>query len=473
MTEKKSDIHKEVKKIGMFFICFYFFNFLISLKGGNNFIVNNFKEIDIFKDTTILTKTYSIYILFLLKIGHLFLFAYLIKNLHKNSSKKYILRGVIYFSLGIFFETLITVIRFKDFKTIAYTLEIGVCVLGSLNFLNYFIKKIISKGKGESIELILISLIAIFFAFSNFDIKSFKVFLNVFLYSVILLFTFFNIFLSLYKRDFLEKKEAINFLVLLGIEGFIYRALYKIIQLNNFEIVSLMVFNFVMVDLKMEDYKGRKKLEHSININYTRTLLTFLLISIFFKSISISGVTTLFIIALIISELIFFSLIIEMDYDVKIFNLFLNKMKLIETRERAIIFLEEELTKYFRLVDIKVVLYSASKKNNEQRESYVSFESHYNTKRYDLEIDLIEISKEIGKIYIKDSHMVLNKNKLRKFMYLIEKITPILENLILKEIQVEYYRVNKKEVLAKMEELEKENYYLKEIIKLTNKKDVK
>lgn len=472
--EKKNIVFKEIMKGILFLIVFYIWNSFSNSIKFNNDVIHLVSISKNFKAENIFIETYRAYIMFFLRIGHFFLLTYLVKTLYTNKKNKNIFMGALYFAIGIFFENIGLILPFEILKNNVYIFGVMGYILGSLNLLNYFLNKIQKSEKLQNgIEYSLIAISGIFMGFSKLDILVIKDFLNVYLGGMTIFFIIYNFFLFFYKKDLIEKKESLIFSCAFGIEFMLYMFLSKFFQLSNFEIISLIVLNFIMVDLKREEFQRKKEINRNLNTSYLRILLVFIVTGIFSRILELSGMLTLFLSILIIGELLFFTFSIEEDYNLQVFDNLLKKARLIETTKKMKQFLEDNLTKYFRLVDIKVVFYpiSLERKNNEK--DYVNFNVEYNKIKYDLEVKLIENSKEIGKIYAKDSCLLLNKTKLKRFLYLIERLTPVLENLMLKEIQVEYYKSNKNEMLEKIEELEKENYYLKEIVKLNSKKEDK
>lgn len=461
MKENIKIIKKESTKFFIFLVILLTLKYLFQFEGISIQIPLKYSmnEFDLFK------KTYILYLRFFLRIGYLFIFIYLIKNLCFNLKNKCLTIGIFYFIIGIFLENIGILLPLKKIGENFYLIGTISYCLGSLSLLSYFMSKFFKSEK--QIEYLLIGISAIFFSNFKFNILELKEGLNIYLEGIIFIFIILNLFLLYLKKDYIERIESIIFLGLFSIQAIFYIFIFKFFYLENFEIISLIILNFLIVGLKKEEYQ--RKINQKLNLNYLRIFFMFIGIGIFSRILDISGSLTIFLVLLIVEELLFFIFSVEKNYNLQIFSELLKKAKLIETREKMIEFLEENLLNYFRFVDIKIILNSNAL--DVKYEKYIIFNVEYNGTKYDIEVKLIENLREIGRIYIKDSCLLLNKTKLKTLLYLIEELIPILENLLLKEIQMKYYKINKEEIVEKNEQLEKENFYLREILKLNNKRE--
>ncbi|WP_302821440.1 hypothetical protein [Fusobacterium ulcerans] len=67
--------------------------------------------------------------------------------------------------------------------------------------------------------------------------------------------------------------------------------------------------------------------------------------------------------------------------------------------------------------------------------------------------------------------MLLYRRKLKNFKKLTLEVAPVIENLLLKNLQIHHYKKIEKELNKKIEVLEKDLFYIKELAGLLEKVD--
>ena len=154
------------------------------------------------------------------------------------------------------------------------------------------------------------------------------------------------------------------------------------------------------------------------------------------------------------------------------FDNFLNKLKGIESLNEFYIFLEDGYIKMFRLIEFKMTVFDLDFDSSKyEDEPLITFSPIFEGKKYDIRIKIQNRNKLLGFIYIKDPRMLLYRRKLKNFKKLTLETAPVIENLLLKNLQIHHYKKIEKELNKKIEILEKDLFYIKELAGLIEKVD--
>ena len=177
--------------------------------------------------------------------------------------------------------------------------------------------------------------------------------------------------------------------------------------------------------------------------------------------------------AIIISvEIISFVFLFFSEQEEVNFDNFLNKLKGIESLNEFYIFLEDGYIKMFRLIEFKMIIFDLDFNSSKyEDEPLITFSPIFEGKKYDIRIKIQNRNKLLGFIYIKDPRMLLYRRKLKNFKKLTLETAPVIENLLLKNLQIHHYKKIEKELNKKIEILEKDLFYIKELAGLIEKVD--
>ena len=177
--------------------------------------------------------------------------------------------------------------------------------------------------------------------------------------------------------------------------------------------------------------------------------------------------------AIIISvEIISFVFLFFSEQEEVNFDNFLNKLKGIESLNEFYIFLEDGYIKMFRLIEFKMTVFDLDFDSSKyEDEPLITFSPIFDGKKYDIRIKIQNRNKLLGFIYIKDPRMLLYRRKLKNFKKLTLETAPVIENLLLKNLQIHHYKKIEKELNKKIEILEKDLFYIKELAGLIEKVD--
>ena len=126
----------------------------------------------------------------------------------------------------------------------------------------------------------------------------------------------------------------------------------------------------------------------------------------------------------------------------------------------------------FRLIEFKMVVFDLDFDSSEyEDEPLITFSPVFEGKKYDVRIKIQNRKKLLGFICIKDPRMLLYRRKLKNFKKLTLEVAPVIENLLLKNLQIHHYKKIEKELNKKIEVLEKDLFYIKELAGLLEKVD--
>ena len=126
----------------------------------------------------------------------------------------------------------------------------------------------------------------------------------------------------------------------------------------------------------------------------------------------------------------------------------------------------------FRLIEFKMTVFDLDFDSSKyEDEPLITFSPIFEGKKYDIRIKIQNRNKLLGFIYIKDPRMLLYRRKLKNFKKLTLETAPVIENLLLKNLQIHHYKKIEKELNKKIEILEKDLFYIKELAGLIEKVD--
>lgn len=438
----------------------------------------------------LLKFVYKRYIILFLGCGYLTSLILLTKLFHKTCKQSILYIGSLYFSLAIGFEILSYIIPFDNLRIFFTVLNWIFILCGHLIFLKYFwinvfninfkVPNLLSRA------LILIAVIPLSMAIKDF----YNIFLdrevvfggiglyiqfnylkNIFLGLIII----FNLTAYFYNKDKNKKIESISYCCLFSLQLIFNIYIYDNLNLyGNFEYIAHFILNILLIHIKLEDIKlsTDNQFFRTVNFNLIRIFIIFLMISYFVKKTILTGYITIFIAIIILVEIVFFINLFFSEQDELNFDNFLNKLKGIETLSDFSIFLESEFVRIFRLVEFKVEIFDLKHNTKDYGNlPLINFSPVYRKKQYDLGIKIQNKDKLLGYIYAKDSCLLMYKRKLKNFKNLTLQIAPILENTILKNLQIEHYKGIEKNLNKKSDSLEKELFYIKELLALMDKVD--
>lgn len=437
---------------------------------------------------TLLVSVYKRYIILFLGGGYLTYLILLTILFHKTCKESILYMGPLYFSLAMGGEILSYILPFNSAKIFFTALSWIFAFCGYIRFIRYFIN-IFFKEKKElkflDTFISFLSIIAVFpltmaikeFYYIFFDESlasaalGINIFFNYFKKGFILIIIFFSFISLFYNRKNKNKRtESFYYLILFMIQFLFTTYVYKKLNLyGNFEFMAHVLLNILFVHVQLEDIKltSENQFFRSINFNALRILITFITISFFIKQITLTGYVTLLITIIIFVETISFVILFFSEQQEVTYDNFLNKLKGIETIKELEEFMETELTKTFRLIECKFTLIpiNSSTKLYED-EPLIKFGPVYRKTKYDICFKIQNKNKALGFVYIKDPWLLLYKKKMKNFKYLVQQVAPLIENLALKTVQINHYKKQEEYLLEKVENLEKDIFYTKELITL-------
>lgn len=443
------------------------------------------------ENTDVLLKfVYKRYVILFLGCGYLTSLILLTKLFHKTCKQSILYIGSLYFSLAIAFEILSYIIPFDNLRIFFTVLNWIFILCGHLIFIRYFWINVFNINfKIQNLLnrfLILVFVIPLSMAIKDFHniflgrdfifggiglYIQFNYLKNIFLGLIII----FNLTAYFYNKDKNKKIESLYYCCLFSFQFIFNIYIYDNLNLyGNFEYIAHFILNILLVHVKLEDIKlsTDNQFFRIINFNLIRIFIIFLMISYFVKKTVLTGYITIFIAIIILVEIIFFINLFFSEQDELNFDNFLNKLKGIETSADFSTFLETEFIRIFRLVEFKVEIFDLEyNTKNYENLPLINFSPVYRKKQYDLGIKIQNKDKLLGYIYAKDSCLLMHRRKLKNFKNLTLQIAPILENTTLKNLQIKHYKGVEKDLNKRSEALEKELFYIKELLALMDRVD--
>ena len=442
---------------------------------------------------TLLTSVYRRYIILFLGGGYLTYLILLTILFHKTCKDSILYMGPLYFSLAMGAEILSYILPFDMAKIFFTSLSWIFAFCGYIRFIKYFWDTLFNKTS-KFIEwliflLIVITVFPLALAIKEFHYIYFNenlvssafgihLFFNYFksgFLCIILIFSFASLIYNRKNKN--VRTEAGYYFVLFAIQFLLNTYIYNNLSLyGNFEFMAHIMLNILFVHVQLEEIKLKTENQffRSITFNAIRILITFITISYFAKQTTPTGYVTLLLAMILSVEIVsfvvmFFTEEVEVGYD----N-FLNRLKGIESLEEFKNFTETELTKMFRLIECNVVLIplNTSTKLSEEK-PLIEYSPIFFGKKYDICFKIQNRNKPVGFIYVKDPWLLLYRKKFKNFKALTNQIAPLVENLALKTIQINHYKKREKYLVDRIEKLEKDIFYIKELAGLIEKVDDK
>ena len=437
---------------------------------------------------TLLVSVYKRYIILFLGGGYLTYLILLTILFHKTCRESILYMGPLYFSLAMCGEILSYILPFDNTKIFFTALSWIFAFCGYIRFIRYFINIFFEEKKELRFLNIFVSfltIIAVFplamaikeFYFIFFDealvstalgINIFFNYFKKFFICIIILLSFVSFFYNSKNKN--KKTESFYYFILFFIQFLFNTYVYKKLNLyGNFEFMAHVMLNILFVHVWLEDIKltSDNQFFRSINSNALRILITFITISFFIKQITLTGYVTLLITIIIFVETVSFVILFFSGQQEVTYDNFLNKLKGIETIKELEEFMETELTKMFRLIECNFVLLPVNTTSKFYEEQpLIIFGPVYKNIKYDICFKIQNKNKTLGFIYIKDPWLLLYKKKMKNFKYLVQQIAPLVENLTLKTVQINHYKKQEEYLSEKIEKLEKDIFYTKELLSL-------
>lgn len=439
---------------------------------------------------TLLISVYKRYIILFLGGGYLTYLILLTILFHKTCRDSILFVGPLYFSLAMGAEILSYILPFHSAKIFFTSLSWIFAFCGYIRFIKYFWNILFNKTSKiiDWITAVLITAAAVplalaikefYHVYLDESLAPSAVGINIFFsyfksgfICIIILFSFISIF---YNKNKNKKTESIYYFVLFLIQFLFNTYVYKKLNLyGNFEFMAHVMLNILFVHVQLEDIKltTDNQFFRSINFNALRILITFITISYFTKQIKLTGYATLLIAIIISVEIVSFVVLFFTEQQEIGYDNFLNKLKGIESLNELRDFTENELIRMFRLIECKIVILPINSNTSAYDEqSLINFSPVYEGKKYDVEFKIQNRNKTLGFIYAKDPCLLLYRRKLKNFKNLTHEIAPLLENLTLKTIQINHYKKREKYLAGRIEKLEKDIFYVKELVSLMEKAD--
>lgn len=444
-------------------------------------------KIDIAPETSqvVLYSVYKRYIILFLGGGYLTYLILLTILFHRTCKDSILYVGPLYFSLATGSEILSYVLPFNYTRIFFTSLSWIFTFCGYIRFIRYFWGIFFDK-KSKIIEWLTIIIIIMATIPLSLSIKEFyEIYFNESLVkSAVGIPIFFNYFKSgfiatiillsfiswFYNRNKNKKTESGYYFILFLIQFIFNLFVYNKLNLyGNFEFMAHLMVNILFVHVQLEDIKltTENQFFRNINFNAIRILITFITISYFAKQLVFNGYTTLLVSVIILVETVSFIVLFFSEERGVSYDNFLNRLKYVEDLEDIKTFMETELTKMFRLIKCKVVFIplNVDSKNYDDF-PIISFSPVFNGEKYDFVIKIQNRNKVLGFIYIKDPWMLLYKKKFKNFKYLILQSASIIENISLKTLQINYYKKSELNISKKLENFEKDIFYIKELLTL-------
>lgn len=439
-----------------------------------------------------LIYAYKRYIILFLGSGYLTYLILLTILFHKTCKESILYIGSLYFSFAIGTEILSYVLPFDNTKVFLTILSWIFVFCGYIRFIKYFWELLFNKQSKIiniiNLILILATVFPLSLAIKEFHIIYFtedfmsptlglQIFFDYFkngFIVIIMIFSFISIF---YNKNKNKKKESLYYFILFSIQLLCSIYIYNELNLyGNFEFMAHFMLNILFVHVQLEDIKltTDNQFFRTINFNVTRILITFITISYFIKKNILTGYVTGMLAIIISVEIISFVFLFFSEQEEVNFDNFLNKLKGIESLNEFYIFLEDGYMKMFRLIEFKMIVFDLDFDSSEyEDEPLITFSPIFEGKKYDIRIKIQNRNKLLGFIYIKDPRMLLYRRKLKNLKKLTLEVAPVIENLLLKNLQIHHYKKIEKELNRKIEVLEKDLFYIKELAGLIEKVDDK
>ncbi|GLI55052.1 hypothetical protein PM10SUCC1_05670 [Propionigenium maris DSM 9537] len=438
----------------------------------------------------LLSFVYKRYIILFLGCGYL-AFLILLTILFRRTFKEaglYV--GSLYFSLAVGSETLSYILPFDSCKILFTIFSWVFALCGCISFIKYFWENSFNK-KSKVIEVVIFVLILgiaillslsirdfynIFFdknlIFSGWGLHICFDYLRNGFIGLILTFNFASIF---YNRNKIKKIESIYYCFLFFIQLLFNIYVYDKLNLyGNFEFMAHFIINILFVHVKLEDIKLSEDNQFfkTTNFNVIRVFIMFLTISYFVKKNTLTGYVTGLLAIIIFVEVVSFIILFFSEQEEVNFDKFLKRLKGIETLSNFCLFLEDEFTRIFRFIEFKMEIFDLDYDTRIYEEHpFITFSPIYQGKKYDIGIKIQNKDNLLGYMYVKDPCLLMYRKKLRNFKKLILNIAPILENVILKNLQINHYKNVEKKLTEKIEKLEKDIFYTRELLNIMEKTD--
>ena len=437
---------------------------------------------------TLLISVYKRYIILFLGGGYLTYLILLIILFHRTCKDSILFVGPLYFSLAMGAEILSYLLPFDNAKIFFTSLSWIFTFCGYIRFIRYFWSALFNKTSKIIDWFTGILITAAAFPLAMAIKEFYQVYINeAFVSSAVGINIFFNYFKSgficiiilfsfvsfFYNKNKNKKTESMYYFTLFLIQFLFNTYVYKRLNLyGNFEFMAHVMLNILFVHVQLEDIKltTDNQFFRSINFNALRILITFITISFFIKQIMLTGYVTLLITIIIFVETVSFVVLFFTEQQEIGYDNFLNKLKGIESLNEFKDFTENELIRMFRLIECKIVLLPINSNTSVYDEqSLITFSPVYEGIKYDVEFKIQNRNKTLGFIYAKDPCLLLYKRKLKNFKNLTHEIAPLAENLTLKTVQINHYKKREKYLAGKIEKLEKDIFYAKELISLMDR----
>lgn len=441
---------------------------------------------------TLLISVYKRYIILFLGGGYLTYLILLTILFHRTCKDSILFVGPLYFSLAMGAEILSYILPFDEAKIFFTSLSWIFAFCGYIRFIKYFWDTLFHKAS-KIIEwlillLIIMTVIPLAMAIKEFYYIYFDenlvssaigihLFFNYFksgFICIILIFSFISFFYN-YNKNKNVRTEASYYFVLFLIQFLFNIYVYNKLNLyGNFEFMAHVMLNILFVHVQLEEIKLKTENQffRSITFNAIRILITFITISYFAKQTTLTGYVTLLLSIIISVEIVSFVVLFFTEEQEVGYDNFLNKLKGIESLEEFKSFTENELIRMFRLIECKIVLLpiNVNTKVSEEK-TLIEYSPIYQGIKYDICFKIQNRSKTLGFIYVKDPWLLLYRKKFKNFKGLTHQIAPLVENLTLKTIQINHYKKREAYLVGRIEKLEKDIFYVKELATLVEKVD--
>lgn len=439
---------------------------------------------------TLLISVYKRYIILFLGGGYLTYLILLTILFHKTCKDSILYMGPLYFSLAMGAEILSYILPFDGAKIFFTSFSWIFAFCGYIRFIKYFWDIFFHKTskimEWLTFLLIVMTSIPLAMAIKEFYYIYFDesliasafgihLFFNYFKSGFICIILVFSLVSFFYNKNKNVKREAGYYFVLFLIQLLFNIYVYNKLNLyGNFEFMAHVMLNILFVHVQLEEIKLKTENQffRNITFNTIRILITFITISYFAKQTTPTGYVTLLLSIIISVEIVSFIVLFFTEEQEVGYDNFLNKLKGIESLEELKNFTEQELVKMFRLIECKIVLLPINVNSKISDEKpLIEYSPIYHGVKYDISFKIQNRNKTLGFIYVKDPWILLYRKKFKNFKALTHQIAPLVENLTLKTIQISHYKKRETYLVGRIEKLEKDIFYIKELASLVEKVD--
>jgi len=466
----------------------------MDLKAGfNNFLdifSNNISPEILLNESTI-QIFYQRYIFLLATISFLvFSFSFLLFSKNKILHKvQYWRNGFGIFGISMLAELFYITMPFLSLKMLFYFISNLFFVLGTGCFLLFLYQKetgIIIVRKKLFFSLIsitgvimsLLHFILIFnYPIDNINHMYILLFIKYFFIGVLILGSIITLLplLKDFSWENLKKKSFFLFVypfnliissIIVGQNLFFYNSFY----------IMIMTLSFILGIAFQKDY-FIKEYENSfrqfINLVAKNIIICFF-ISFISRYMTHNGFSVILIFILMAIEIFYFGIkFSQFTIEYNAISI-LSKLRIIDSLDIFQEVFHAEVIKTFKLSSCLLI---PVKKNDTELKNKVSNLNYYTEKvffegvTYDLGIKLNYLNQPIGMALINDSRILFYKKKSNELKLFLEKISPFLDQLLFKELKSNTFNEDTFLLKKKLEKKEEEIFYIKEFLKMMEKKE--